>query len=211
MEKTFFNKRIFSLLDSDGSGELNFGEFLLGLWNFCSVQDAMFAQYAFDLYDNDKSGIIDICEAQFMVKDIYGKDFERSARAKKVYHKLAELELSELNFQTFLDFTQSHKAMLYPAFALQLSLKKYIMGKAFWKRQALRRLKFSNGRYRTFKDILGEDLFEKQFENNTLSKKQCERRRGSKTKSEIIVPHQGSRRGSHLRCDSMDSVASTAR
>ena len=39
LEKTFFNKRVFSILDADGSGDLNFVEFLIGLWNYCSLDD----------------------------------------------------------------------------------------------------------------------------------------------------------------------------
>lgn len=42
VEKTFFNKRVFGLLDVDASGELNFEEFMVGLWNYCSVEDEFF-------------------------------------------------------------------------------------------------------------------------------------------------------------------------
>jgi hypothetical protein len=119
-------------------------------------------QFAFDLYDADNSGVIEVSEAQFMVKDIYGEEFERSPRAKKVYQKLEELDLSEIDFPAFREFTQKHKAMLYPAFALQLSLKKYVMGEAFWKNQAENRYKICRGRYMTMEAIIGEELFEKQ-------------------------------------------------
>ena len=44
LEKTFFNKRVFSILDADGSGELNFGEFFLGLWNYCSIEQSDFGK-----------------------------------------------------------------------------------------------------------------------------------------------------------------------
>jgi Ca2+-binding EF-hand superfamily protein len=44
VEKTFFNKRVFGLLDSDASGELNFEEFTVGLWNYCSVENTHFGK-----------------------------------------------------------------------------------------------------------------------------------------------------------------------
>jgi hypothetical protein len=44
VEKTFFNKRVFGLLDSDASGELNFEEFMVGLWNYCSIEDQFFGK-----------------------------------------------------------------------------------------------------------------------------------------------------------------------
>eukprot|EP00603_Paraphysomonas_imperforata_P005039 CAMPEP_0114429238 /NCGR_PEP_ID=MMETSP0103-20121206/9370_1 /TAXON_ID=37642 ORGANISM="Paraphysomonas imperforata, Strain PA2" /NCGR_SAMPLE_ID=MMETSP0103 /ASSEMBLY_ACC=CAM_ASM_000201 /LENGTH=424 /DNA_ID=CAMNT_0001598543 /DNA_START=235 /DNA_END=1509 /DNA_ORIENTATION=- len=159
VEKTFFNKRVFGLLDTDASGELNFEEFMVGLWNYCSVEDIHFEHFAFDLYDADHSGNIDIEEAQYMVKDIYGAEFEHNVHAKRAYHKLAELEVSKIDFKTFSAFTHKHQAMLYPAFALQMNLKKYIMGNAFWHRQAQHRLEISRGQYRTITDLIGRDNF----------------------------------------------------
>ena len=96
-----------------------------------------------------------------MVKDIYGEEFEHNVFAKRAYHKLAELELSTIDFPTFVEFSHKHKAMLYPAFALQMSLKKYIMGHSFWHRQAINRLKMSNGSYRTVTAIIGRNDFHK--------------------------------------------------
>ena len=92
-----------------------------------------------------------------MVKDIYGDQFERNPRARKVYQKISELDCSEMKFQEFQAFTRTHKAMLYPAFAFQLSLKKYIMGVSFWDKQAKLRLKMCNGSYRSIEEILGPE------------------------------------------------------
>jgi hypothetical protein len=52
--------------------------------------------------------------------------------------------------------------MLYPAFALQMSLKKYIMGVSFWQRQAQHRLRISNGEYKTVTDLIGKTNFHKK-------------------------------------------------
>jgi Ca2+-binding EF-hand superfamily protein len=53
----------------------------------------MVERFAFDLYDKDDSGTIDLEEAQHMVKDIYGVRFETNPRAKLAYSKLKELDL----------------------------------------------------------------------------------------------------------------------
>jgi Ca2+-binding EF-hand superfamily protein len=45
IEKTFFNRRVFSILDADGSGDLDFGEFLVGLWNYCSIDNKFFGAF----------------------------------------------------------------------------------------------------------------------------------------------------------------------
>jgi Ca2+-binding EF-hand superfamily protein len=37
VEKTPFTKRVFSIFDEDDSGEIDFGEFVLALWNYCTL------------------------------------------------------------------------------------------------------------------------------------------------------------------------------
>lgn len=134
----------------------------LAVYLFCYLSTT--EQFAFDLYDKDNSGAIDVSEAKFMLKDMYGEEFDRNPRAKKVYQKLSELNTSDIRLPAFIDFTSKHKAMLYPAFALQLSMKKYILGEAFWKKQAAKRLMICHGEYRTMEDIIGVELFQKQKE-----------------------------------------------
>lgn len=42
LERTKFTTRIFSIFDKDRSGHLNFLEFVLGMWNFCTLQKTSF-------------------------------------------------------------------------------------------------------------------------------------------------------------------------
>ena len=44
------------------SGEIDFREFVIALWNYCTLGKAALILFAFDLYDNDNSGKIDIDE-----------------------------------------------------------------------------------------------------------------------------------------------------
>ena len=37
LERTRFTERIFSIFDEDGSGEIDFREFVLSLWNYCTL------------------------------------------------------------------------------------------------------------------------------------------------------------------------------
>lgn len=37
LERTPFTKRVFSIFDDDESGEIDFGEFVLALWNYCTL------------------------------------------------------------------------------------------------------------------------------------------------------------------------------
>jgi len=62
-------KRAFAAFDLDGSGELDFGEFAISLWNFCTMPLRGLAHFFFEIYDADKSGYIDDKEfAHLMVE-----------------------------------------------------------------------------------------------------------------------------------------------
>ena len=41
------------------------------------------AHFIFDLYDNEKHGIMDKASFRDILRDIYGESFEKSAQAKK--------------------------------------------------------------------------------------------------------------------------------
>ena len=40
LDRTRFTERIFSIFDADGSGEIDFREFVLSLWNYCTLTKA---------------------------------------------------------------------------------------------------------------------------------------------------------------------------
>jgi serine/threonine-protein phosphatase 2B regulatory subunit len=40
MDATEFRNRVFSILDEDGSGEIDFREFVLSMWNYCTLTKA---------------------------------------------------------------------------------------------------------------------------------------------------------------------------
>jgi Ca2+-binding EF-hand superfamily protein len=40
VERTPFSERVFSIFDEDGSGEIDFREFVLSLWNYCTLSAA---------------------------------------------------------------------------------------------------------------------------------------------------------------------------
>jgi Ca2+-binding EF-hand superfamily protein len=54
----------------DGSGEVDFQEFVIAIWNYCSFSQPALITFAFDLYDNDSSGNIDVSEGQRMLREV---------------------------------------------------------------------------------------------------------------------------------------------
>jgi len=97
IEGSMFTERIFSAFDRDGTGKIDFFEFVVSLWKFCALGKesicksrlwftiAMFhlnvlinfafsfasAVFAFDLYDTDCDGALTETEVKVMFHDLY--------------------------------------------------------------------------------------------------------------------------------------------
>jgi len=50
LEKTRFTKRIFSIFDEDGSGLIDFREFVLSLWNYCTLTKVRHSRASISLF-----------------------------------------------------------------------------------------------------------------------------------------------------------------
>ena len=73
LQRSKFNRRIFTLFDEDDSGEIDFREFVVASWNYCTMSKTALTKFAFDLYDDDGSGAIDMDEMERCLKEVYGK------------------------------------------------------------------------------------------------------------------------------------------
>ena len=64
VERTPFTKRAFTIFDEDGSGSVDFREYVLSMWNYCTLDSSTLCIFAFDIYDRDMSGFIDCKEVR---------------------------------------------------------------------------------------------------------------------------------------------------
>ena len=106
------------VIDKDGSGEIDFQEFVLAVWNYCSFDKDALITFAFSLYDKDDSGDIDVDEATCMIREVWGSEWEQNATAKKILAKMIILagESGEVLLDQFHHFAQRHTLLLFPAF-----------------------------------------------------------------------------------------------
>lgn len=82
IERTRFTEQIFTIFDNDGSGKIDFREFVMSVWNYCTIGKAALDIFTFDLYDADSSGELSTKEVSQMLKDIYGKSHMNDAKVK---------------------------------------------------------------------------------------------------------------------------------
>lgn len=129
----------------------------MSLWNYCTLSKAALIMFAFDLYDNDNSGEIDIGEVELLLKEVYGKEFQTSSQAQAIMAKLKSGDNDmerDINVDSFREFCRTHPAVLYPAFVLQTQMQEKILGSKFWSSCGNSRVQLSDGKYVDISDLL---------------------------------------------------------
>ncbi len=142
LDKSLFTTRVLRILDEERS--IDFHE-LLSTWNHCILTEASLIIFAFDLYDVDGNGALELDEVEHMCKDIYGAGFQTHHLAGQILDRIARMRNSrfgtgEISVERFAVFAQTHPALLYPAFILQSRLQSAVCGAAFWRRLADKRV-----------------------------------------------------------------------
>jgi len=163
LKNSTFAKRTFAIFDEDSSGTIDFREFVLSLWNFCSCTDSALRLFAFDLYDADGSGKIEKSEVSDMLKEVYGDAFESSQHASRLMDKVQKIAGGNSNFislDTFNTFAKDNPALLFPAFDMQRIIQKKILGPDFWNRHIDKRIELTegSGNFVSVKQILAAKL-----------------------------------------------------
>lgn len=143
LTRSRFSEKAFAVMDKDGSGEVDFLEFVLAVWNYCSFTHSSLVRFAFDLYDLDGSGEIEREEAAQCIREVWGSEWESSNIAQKILAKLESIMQNtasgRLNVNLFQDFAARHPMLLFPAFQLQTEIQQKILGQRFWAQAAKRR------------------------------------------------------------------------
>jgi Ca2+-binding EF-hand superfamily protein len=83
LDTTLFSDRMFKLFDMDHSGTIDFREYVLAVWNYCSLDQRTIGMFAFEIYDKDQSGNLSPGEVEKMIRDIYGKKADTSMDVKQ--------------------------------------------------------------------------------------------------------------------------------
>uniref|UniRef100_A0A7S1XUC6 EF-hand domain-containing protein n=1 Tax=Phaeomonas parva TaxID=124430 RepID=A0A7S1XUC6_9STRA len=107
---------VFSLLDEDGSGDVEFGEFAKGLTSMGIVRMGFSEadmRAVFDMVDNDRSGSIDIAEFfQQILNREYTPQYELEARLKRFFAKLDDQGVSGEAIFQLLDRNRNGKVTI---------------------------------------------------------------------------------------------------
>lgn len=111
------SKRLFNLMDKDGSGEINLKEFMLGLSHLTQATHEERVQFAFNLFDTDKNGVIDRDELARIVRmsgPMSAQPQWIDRRVNELYESVNLRRNLNIDYDTFVLLAQENPDLISP-------------------------------------------------------------------------------------------------
>ncbi|GMH63945.1 hypothetical protein TL16_g03846 [Triparma laevis f. inornata] len=135
LNRTPYVVKCFAYCDTVGGGEMDFLEFIVSVWNFCTLDARTLTNFTFDLYDLDDDGEIAYDEIEAMIKELYGIGWDTSSLAREA---LNELALLSEKYGGGIPLDAFIRMLLFPAFCIQRVIQEKCGGVEYWTDQANR-------------------------------------------------------------------------
>ena len=139
IERTAFSMRIFSIFDKNNSDEIDFVEFVLAIWNFCSLPGDNLCAFAFRCFAKqvgDGKWKLDQNDCEVLVNAIYGDLTCKERRVTEMYLENRIRKCGFFPFDEWKEWTRHNARALFPIFSIQRQMRRRCLGTRFWKRQA---------------------------------------------------------------------------
>ena len=145
LEPTSFGERVFKVADVSHDGEIDFGEFFVAVYNFCSFNADSLLNFCFNIFDVDRSGSIERAEVKALVKMMRGNSSKLDQKADALLKKMDRDGDGEMSLSEFKAMNKTAPSILQPAFELKSQLTEVICGASWWKKQEASRRKLNLG------------------------------------------------------------------
>ena len=159
-----FGELVFSLFDANKSGKLDFEEYMIAVWNYCTLHKDGLAEFAFDIFDVNSSGSLSVEEINEVIAIIWG--YQKNDRLTKVLLSLNTNKLTEISRLDFVEMSKHFPVLLFPIFEVQNKLRKRSLGDGVWTRLADKRRK-DFGQQSVF-EILGYETTHGHADDETM-------------------------------------------
>jgi len=135
MTETKFSERVFGTLDLENTGELEFREFCIGVWNYCTLSNDQIIKFCFDLFDQDGDGSLATWECDALLRMMYNVEVADAALMAHVAAADADGD-GVLSLAEFSHAVHAHPDLLFPAFHIQEVVRGSVLGDRYWRRAA---------------------------------------------------------------------------
>ncbi|OQR88178.1 hypothetical protein ACHHYP_07281 [Achlya hypogyna] len=133
-ERTAVGDAVFALIDIDGSGELDFSEYVEALGAFCLLNTEEILKFCFFVFDQDKNGTIEDAELAALLEVLHADG--GTSNMKDALEKFQFNADGKIDFREFQSLNEQFPTLLYPVYRLQENLKRHSMGTSWWAKRA---------------------------------------------------------------------------
>lgn len=145
----------------DKKDGLSFEPFLVCIWNFCSYDKEMMAQYLFNILDIDRTDTISMHECYALMRMIYQNEPRQSCEAAMSIIRDYKKDQESITLDSFVELVGTNDGIIQPAFDIQTRLieRTTTHKKSRWEEyRTKRRLKFGS-----------EELIDVEYDGNIIS------------------------------------------
>jgi len=123
--------KFFEMFDKDGSGDLDFREWVICVWNFCVTNENELLSFCFDMYDTRRRGKMEPHELAKLFLDAAGGSKRMPRRVKVVWErvKAARKPMEKENFK---QFARVNRSIFWPLFVLAKEMRRKIQNEHYW-------------------------------------------------------------------------------
>jgi Ca2+-binding EF-hand superfamily protein len=136
LERTIFIERCFEYFDCTGDKSIDFLEFMISVFNICTLNVDTLTRFAFDIFDFNDGGELSLPEIETMVQELCGDKLSEGSGGREVLKNInhfAEQRGGVLNLTSFAIYTGNHSLLLLPVFRVQRIIQSKVMGLQYWK------------------------------------------------------------------------------
>ena len=136
LDRSLYVEKCFEYFDVTGGESLDFLEFVVSVWNMCTLKIDTLTNFTFDLYDLKKTGELSLPEIEHMVHELYGNNLSEASTGRSVLNDItnfAEVRGGVLTLMSFTIYAANHSLLLLPAFRIQRKIQSKVLGLQYWK------------------------------------------------------------------------------
>lgn len=127
--RTRYTERIFDIKEKlNSKSGLEFGQFAIVLWNFCSFSPANLARSIFEIYDPENKNTLERADIESMYRMMYDSD-DYDITVLKRFPFNDEDVIKKVDF---IDHCVHKRQLIKPAFDYQKRLRRYLGGTLLW-------------------------------------------------------------------------------
>lgn len=139
--------RLFSLMDLDGTGSLDFREIILTVWHLCTLDHKGLEMLVFDLYDHDQDGKMDADDFARLMSDCYGTEsVDKNPNILKLLDSIEKKGL--MDKIAFQKLCHSSPQTMKQAIDLQRVMRANVLGEKLWLKLCKKRSERSDAVFR---------------------------------------------------------------